>query len=123
MDVMDKKADSQSFGSVWTATKLKIIDDYLNFYVTALKKQKFKLCYIDAFARSGKVRIKTGDEVDGSAIRALKYGFDRFYFFEKDQSYYQLLQQRIEKEFWNLSKKVTLLKYQINIGHKLIKMI
>ena len=105
---MDKNIINQSFGSVWTNAKLEVIDNYLGFYVTALKKQRFKLCYIDAFAGSGKVKIKAGDEIDGSAIRALKYGFDRFYFFEKDAIYYNLLQQRIERDFWDLSKKVTL---------------
>lgn len=41
------------FGGDWTEEKLKILEDYLNFYLTALKHQKFYLMYIDAFAGTG----------------------------------------------------------------------
>ena len=37
----------QKFGGPWTVEKLNILSDYLNFYATALKKQPFKLIYIE----------------------------------------------------------------------------
>jgi three-Cys-motif partner protein len=61
----------QEFGSGWTELKLDAIEKYLDFYTIALKKSGFKLCYIDAFAGSGSVKIKSGDEIEGSATRAL----------------------------------------------------
>ena len=38
----------QKFGGNWTVEKLDILSDYLDFYLTALKNQKFKKIYIDA---------------------------------------------------------------------------
>jgi three-Cys-motif partner protein len=87
----------QEFGSGWTVIKLDAIEKYLNFYTTALKRQHFKLCYIDAFAGSGSIKIKSGDEIQGSAIRALKYPFDKFIFFEEDQSIIEKLQSNINE--------------------------
>jgi len=85
----------QEFGSVWTEAKLNAVEKYLGFYTTALKNHGFKLCYIDAFAGSGSIKIKGGDEIEGSAIRAIKYPFDRFYFFEEDQLVIETLKQKI----------------------------
>lgn len=84
----------QEFGSGWTVLKLDAVEQYLDSYTTALKKN-FKLCYIDAFAGSGSIKIKGGDEIEGSAIRALKYPFDRFYFFEEDKGVLRELEQKI----------------------------
>jgi three-Cys-motif partner protein len=86
----------QEFGSVWTEAKLNAIEKYLGFYTTALKKS-FKLCYIDAFAGSGSIRIKGGNEIEGSAIRAVKFPFDKFHFFEKDKEVIETLKQKISK--------------------------
>jgi three-Cys-motif partner protein len=85
----------QNFGSVWTEAKLNAIESYLDFYTTALKNQKFKLCYFDAFAGSGSIKIKNGKQVEGSSIRALKYPFDKFYFLEKDESIIHSLKQKV----------------------------
>ncbi len=41
------------FGGAWTEIKLDILEKYLDFYTVALKKQRFELLYIDAFAGSG----------------------------------------------------------------------
>jgi three-Cys-motif partner protein len=90
---------TQDFGGVWTVSKLKVIEDYLAFYTQALKAQGFKLCYIDAFAGRGEVRIKSGEILDGSVIRSLKYDFDAFRFFEKDSDYYNALQESIHDKF------------------------
>ncbi len=80
----------QEFGSVWTTSKLNAIENYLHFYTNALKNQKFKLCYIDAFAGSGTIKIKSGDEIEGSAVSSLKY-----HFLEADQSIIESLEKKI----------------------------
>ncbi len=85
----------QEFGSVWTEAKLQAIEKYLDFYTRALKSQRFKLCYIDAFAGSGTIRLKNGKEIDGSAVRALKFSFDKFYFCEKDMETIGVLKNKI----------------------------
>jgi three-Cys-motif partner protein len=107
----------QEFGSGWTVIKLDAIEKYLNFYTTALKRQHFKLCYIDAFAGSGSIKIKSGDEIRGSAIRALKYPFDKFIFFEEDRSIIEKLQSNINEtgkdknvEFYNADCNTFLLE-------------
>lgn len=85
----------QKFGGAWTLIKLGVLSEYLGFYTTALKRQSFNLCYIDAFAGSGEIDIRGSGKIPGSAIRALDYNFDRFIFIEDD--YTEMLQQRIQK--------------------------
>lgn len=86
----------QSFGSVWTVQKLDAVGRYLSAYTKIMKNQKFKLCYIDAFAGSGSILLKDGQTIDGSAIRALNYPFKKFYFFEKDKAHFDALVKKIE---------------------------
>lgn len=74
----------QSFGGPWTLIKLEVLEKYLNFYTIALKKQRFKLCYIDAFAGRGILDLKKIGATEGSALRSLDYPFDRFVFIEKE---------------------------------------
>ena len=47
------------FGGDWTRVKLDVLEDYLRFYATALKKQSFTLHYADAFAGTGTYDHKT----------------------------------------------------------------
>jgi three-Cys-motif partner protein len=75
------------FGGGWTQIKLDVLRDYLHFYTQALKNQKFKLHYIDAFAGSGECLVKTTDghkKIDGSAKIALETSpsFHHFHFIE-----------------------------------------
>ena len=86
----------QKFGGAWTLIKLEILNKYLSFYTTALKRQSFKLCYIDAFAGSGEIHIRGRGKIPGSAIRALDYEFDKYIFIENDPKYADLLWQRIQ---------------------------
>ena len=79
------------FGGRWTSQKLDILERYLDAYTTALKRQKFKLVYIDAFAGGGRIAPRDNNEargfLDGSAARAIKIrdkAFDRLIFVEKD---------------------------------------
>jgi three-Cys-motif partner protein len=85
------------FGNVWTEAKLNAIEQYLGFYTTALKKSGFRLCYVDAFAGSGSIRIKGNVEIEGSATRALKYPFDKYYFLEKNKKIISTLKQKINQ--------------------------
>ena len=87
----------QEFGSGWTIIKLDAIENYLHFYTEALKHKNFKLCYIDAFAGSGTIKIKSGDEIEGSAVRALKFPFDKYYFLEQDKSIIEELEIKISR--------------------------
>ncbi len=49
------------FGGDWTKDKLDILEGYLKAYTTALKKQSFKLWYVDAFAGTGYINLDSGD--------------------------------------------------------------
>lgn len=91
------------FGGDWTSSKLTIIGEYLSAYTTALKNQRFKTAYIDAFAGSGYRTLREHDDgaatsalflpedapqalLDGSARIALKTDprFDKYIFIEKN---------------------------------------
>lgn len=80
------------FGGTWTLEKLEILERYLDAYTTALKNQRFRLVYIDAFAGSGEVEVSSEDPdahrlIRGSAKRAIGIGnrpFDKLVFVEKD---------------------------------------
>jgi len=88
---------TQRFGGQWTLIKLEMLQSYLSFYTTALKNQNFSLCYIDAFAGSGNVDLKTEHNVTGSALRALDHPFDRYIFIEQDESYLSELSSKVLK--------------------------
>lgn len=92
---MTNTTESQ-FGGEWTREKLEILRRYLDAYTTALKKQPFKLLYIDAFAGTGEVELRNQDPdqedrrafVDGSARIVLDIedkSFDELIFIEKDE--------------------------------------
>lgn len=82
-----------SYGGPWTIEKLKILETYLDAYTTALKKKRFKLMYIDAFAGTGQLKLSSEEDlvdvrgfVSGSAERAVKIDdkpFDKLIFVEK----------------------------------------
>ena len=99
---------TQEFGGSWTQQKLNIFTDYLNAYLTVLKNQKFKKIYIDAFAGTGKITTKNGQEFDGSARCALTAGkkFDFYYFVENDSAKATELQNMIDNEFSSI-KSIT----------------
>lgn len=85
---------SHRFGGVWTAHKLQVLKQYLNFYTTALKDQPFELVYIDAFAGTGRCAIRGGmhgeQQIDGFAKIALDSSpaFHRLQFIEKKRKHY-----------------------------------
>jgi len=86
------------FGGMWTQKKLAILRSYLEFYVNALKDQRFKLIYIDAFAGTGRCTIKIrGNEqtIPGSASIALDIAppFEELIFIEKKARHVHQLQE------------------------------
>jgi len=101
--------EQQRFGSVWTVQKLDAVENYLNFFTTALKQQAFKLCYIDAFSGSGNIMLKDGQIVDGSALRALKYPFDFYYFFDKDNDHCKVLDEKVKMIYQDKLDKVKII--------------
>lgn len=119
----------QKFGGVWTIQKLNAVENYLKAYTTALKNKGFKLIYIDAFAGSGTTKIEDSkifdenqmsmkfEEIDstkakddkileGSAIRALKYPFDKFKFFEVNKQYCNRLEAKIKENYWGIDYNI-----------------
>lgn len=87
----------QPFGGGHTVRKLDVVEKYLAAYVTVMKKQDFRLFYVDAFAGSGSSESKSdladtdptlfpaSHVVEGSPLRALSVdpSFDKYLFIEK----------------------------------------
>lgn len=90
-----------SFGGPWTEIKLAAIEYYLQCYTKALKRVRFDLTYIDAFAGTGTrdVEQKVGGLFEGVPIETVKQTlagsarraiavdprFDHFVFIEKNE--------------------------------------
>lgn len=88
------KSPSEKYGGIWTKRKLDMLRAYLNAYTTALKNTPFNLLYIDAFAGTGMVELKSKDSLDaqkfieGSAQIAANIGdkpFDKLIFIEQSR--------------------------------------
>ena len=90
-----------AFGAAWTERKLDIIENYLNAYTTVMKRQAFRLLYIDAFAGTGAIHTTTLDPdgqaiLRGSAARAAAVTdrpFDEILLIEKDSTYCRTLDE------------------------------
>lgn len=138
MGKQTKKTGSK-FGGFWTKYKLYIIEEYLKSYSIALKNQKFRRIYIDAFAGSGKTELKSIVEskdggffsfleediieedviseeeiIEGSALISLKYNFDEYYFVEIDEERINNLKTEISKHYSNKINKVHFLNEDSN---------
>lgn len=83
------------FGGEWTKQKLDVLEDYLNFYMTALKNMKFKKIYIDCFAGSGEIEFADKSKIEGSTIMSLNLNnkFDEYHFIEKNKKNFRELQK------------------------------
>jgi three-Cys-motif partner protein len=115
------------FGGPWTEIKLDAVEYYLECYARALKRVRFDLWYIDAFAGSGDREserevggIFEGAPIEvvretlaGSARRALGVmpPFDHFVFIEKDDDRYAALQ---ETKSENPGKDIWIIKGEAN---------
>lgn len=108
------------FGGPWTQEKLDVLRAYLNAYTQALKKQSFRLVYIDAFAGTGDRAVKRRRQVttlmeipeldeitNGSARLALEIDppFDRYIFIEKEQRKSSVL-EHLKSDFSNRTVEV-----------------
>ena len=112
-------ATTNKFGGSWTQEKLQILRAYLESYTTALKKQRFQLTYVDAFAGTGYVDHSsaypshgnpllvnafdndTAGVLKGSARLALEVtdrAFDQFVFVERNPAYASEL-HRLKADF------------------------
>lgn len=89
----------QSFGGPWTLLKLDVLEQYFAFYKTSLKNMNFKLCYIDAFAGRGIINVRGAGEIEGSALRALNYGFSEYVFIDKEPNYLHNLEATVRQKF------------------------
>lgn len=103
-------APNHNFGGVWTILKLGVLQEYLNFFTTALKNQGFKLLYVDAFAGSGACTVTVGEvdeTVDGSASIALAATprFHELLFIEKNNKRFTDLSKIASK---HSDRKITL---------------
>lgn len=68
----------QSFGGEHTRRKLDVVANYLAAYVTVMKKQSFRLFYVDGFAGSGSIRAEgRSRKVAGSNPLSCCRGFGR----------------------------------------------
>ncbi|MCL2015404.1 MAG: three-Cys-motif partner protein TcmP [Defluviitaleaceae bacterium] len=109
-------AKEQTFGGIWTIKKLDALEEYLKFFTNALKNKTFKFCYIDAFAGRGHTPLKDGTTIDGSAIRALKYDFDEYFFIEKKKEYCDELRRKLatSENFQNKKGKIVVINGDCN---------
>jgi three-Cys-motif partner protein len=107
----------QRFGGDWTIEKLSILSSYLDFYITALKKQPFGKIYIDAFAGTGYITVGDTDEtIEGSAKLALNATnkFDRYIFIEKKKKFAKELEQLVENDYSVISNIITIMSADCN---------
>ena len=96
---------SGKYGGSWTIEKLEILRRYLDAYTTALKKQPFRLMYVDAFAGTGRVDLPASESavsgfLAGSARIALQIvdkPFDQLIFIDNNPDYCASL-ERLSRE-------------------------
>lgn len=125
------------FGNIssWTKDKLARVERYLEAYLVVMKKQRFDLEYIDAFAGTGYVtsevtmrgpglfdqeeKVQLIEFIDGSARIALRQqpSFDRYTFIEKKKSRCDGLKQ-LKKEFPSLSENIVVINGDANFEVK-----
>lgn len=96
-----------NFGGNWTKIKIEILVEYAKAYLAIMKNRRFfKLMYFDGFAGSGFIVKDKQIGVDitvGAARRIIEITeprpFDVYYFVEKDQKNFNLLNENTKKAF------------------------
>jgi three-Cys-motif partner protein len=120
------------FGGDWTTSKLEILGEYLKGYTTALKNQRFRTAYIDAFAGTGyRALAEEGPAttllfpdlaadapqalLDGSARIALKTTprFDKYIFIERSAERCREL-EALRQEFPELAADIDVRRRDAN---------
>lgn len=123
----------KNFGGGWSGDKLEALRDYLISYMLVLKKQPFKLAYIDAFAGAGVREVQEGQSEDndwfdeesviadqqyrhGSPLIALSIDppFDKYIFIEQDENSLAELRNQVEKFDGSVGKSVEFCKNDAN---------
>ncbi len=82
----------------WTKEKLYYLEHYLDIFSVGMKRKwAGKIYYVDLFAGPGKCRIReTREEIDGSPLIALKFGFVKYFFFESNTECQMALTARVK---------------------------
>lgn len=81
----------------WIKRKYYYLTRYLQIFSVGMKK-KWDLVFIDLFAGPGRCIIEeTGEEEEGSALKALQYNFTKYIFVEQDRGCLDALKTRCEK--------------------------
>ncbi|MGN6600806.1 MAG: three-Cys-motif partner protein TcmP [Ginsengibacter sp.] len=96
-----------NFGGDWTKIKIEILVEYAKAYLKIMKDRKFfKLLYFDGFAGSGFIIKDKKVDIDvtvGAARRIVEISdprpFDFYYFVEKDQKNFKLLEENTKQAF------------------------
>ena len=124
MNNIIKEPPKEYFGGDWTVKKLEVLKKYLSAYTKVLKKQPFKLGYIDAFAGTGNLNINKNKNIEqeklfelddedaqkylkGSSKIALESEppFDSYIFIEQDSRRVLELEEMIKNNFYNFYKE------------------
>lgn len=100
----------------WAIEKLHYLRDYLQIFSIGMKNRwQGKLYYVDLFAGPGRCKIReTGEEIDGSPLVALGFEFAKYFFFEADEQCYNALRQRIEAQFPQKRKLISITNADCN---------
>jgi three-Cys-motif partner protein len=118
---------AQRFGSAHTEKKLRLVANYLDRFVTALKNQPFQTLYVDAFAGTGAWSrtsaahseglglIEADLIAKGSARRALEVNppFDRYVYIEKSRRKSSALEE-LHNEFPGLANRIEIVTGDAN---------
>jgi three-Cys-motif partner protein len=108
---------AHKFGGIWTQKKIEVLEQYLSFYVQALKNQKFNLHYADAFAGTGshtpiddemQEELIPLEELKGSVLSALSVTpkFDEYHFNDLSSEHVDAL-LKIKQEYPELKISIT----------------
>jgi three-Cys-motif partner protein len=101
---------------IWAKEKLYYLEHYLDIFSVGMKKKwPGKLYYVDLFAGPGRCKIRdNGEEMDGSPLIALKFHFDKYYFFEADPQCYSALEKRAMSRAPEKQNKIVLVPGDCN---------
>ena len=94
------------FGGDWTEQKIHILEEYTKAFLKVFKNKPWaKLLYFDGFAGSGDITTRSGEKIEGAALRILKLNepraFNHYYFVEMDEAYKNSLELAIKTGFPN----------------------
>jgi three-Cys-motif partner protein len=94
---------------IWAKEKLHYLEHYLNIFFTGMRKKwPGKLYYVDLFSGPGRCYIReTREEVDGSPLIALRFSFEKYFFFEMDPDCHRALNTRIKTRAPEKAKNIT----------------